>query len=174
MTLETSNKFIAKLLEVAQAEIGVKDEGNNRGARVEEYKAVVGGSDDELPWCMSLVQFIIKRTEEATGINLGENVKRTEHCLTFWDAMSKYQTQEPEVGRIMIMRHGSTPQGHTGIVEALMVNGQVRTIEGNTGASGGREGDGVYLKSRNLITPKTGLHIIGFIDLKSVPEVNFT
>ena len=66
----------------------------------------------------------------------------------------------------MIMQHGGTTNGHTGIVVVANTD-NVRTIEGNTGPGGGREGDGVYYKTRSLFGPKDRLHIVGFVRLSS-------
>jgi hypothetical protein len=39
---------------------------------------------------------------------------------------------------------------HIGVLDMVLGQGVVSTIEGNTGADGGREGDGVYQKVRKL------------------------
>ena len=160
-----------KLIEIASGEIGTKEQGNNSGERVNEYQACVGGHAGD-SWCMCFVQWCIEQAEAALGTKL--DLKRTESVMQFWNAMKPYQTQEPAPGMIMIMDHAQTPLGHTGIVTDAPGDGTVRTIEGNTGQGGGREGDGVYAKVRNLEGPKDALHIIGFIDVSSIPEVSFT
>jgi len=55
--------------------------------------------------------------------------------------------------------------GHAGIVKRVNTNDFV-TIEGNTGATGGREGDGIYEKTRNYSwNTANGLRLKGFIHL---------
>ena len=162
MTSEQSQIFIPKLLEIATAEIGVKEVGNNAGSRVGEYQQCVHvppGSS----WCAAFVCWCIAQTEQATGITL-TGLHRSAGVLDMWHNSPTLRTQVPKPGDIMIMQHGSTPLGHTGIVISATAS-TVDTIEGNTNSAGSRQGDGVYAKMRYLNTPKSDLHIIGFLDL---------
>ena len=53
------------------------------------------------------------------------------------------------------------------VVDSVNPDGTISTIEGNTGAGGGREGDGVYSKKRNIKSQnKNGLHIVGYINFE--------
>ncbi len=78
-------------------------------------------------------------------------------------------TKTPQPGALMLMQHGSSWQGHAGIVERIDGN-TVYTIEGNTSAGGGsveqqRNGDGVYRKTHRLdFTPTSGLWLRGFVN----------
>lgn len=79
---------------------------------------------------------------------------------------AQYVTKKAEPGSVAIFRSaGSTWQGHAGIV--LMVkNSEMLLVEGNTNASGGREGIEVARKSRliDFSTKEKGLILIGFIN----------
>lgn len=77
-------------------------------------------------------------------------------------------TANPIPGSIAIWQMGNGTSGHAGIViplEADLKN-TFRTIEGNTNASGSREGDRVAIKLRTLERPFTlsGLNLKGFIN----------
>lgn len=77
-------------------------------------------------------------------------------------------TQDPIPGSIAIWQMGNGTSGHAGIVIPLEANleNTFRTIEGNTNASGSREGDRVAIKLRTLERPFTlnGLNLKGFIN----------
>jgi len=70
----------------------------------------------------------------------------------------------PVIGAIVIWKHGKGPQGHAGIVIGIDGN-TLRTIEGNTNASGSREGDCVAQKLRTVSRDfkAIGLNLVGFI-----------
>lgn len=75
-------------------------------------------------------------------------------------------TKTPVPGAIMLMQHGSSWQGHAGIVERLDGD-QLITIEGNTSSNtASREGDGVYRKTKTLtFAPSANrLWIRGFVN----------
>ena len=177
MTPEQARIFIPKLIEIATGELGVHEVGNNAGARVEEYQKAVDNRAQHESWCMAFVQWCIKQAEQETGIRL--DMLRTEHCLTLWNWAKQHRythtglgDEYAQPGDIMIMQHGDTTSGHTGIVTSaapgvLVVN----TIEGNTNRAGSSNGDGVYRKTRTITGPNAGLHILGFISIADMPVV---
>jgi hypothetical protein len=59
----------------------------------------------------------------------------------------------------------ATWRGHAGVV--VWLNGSVLlSVEGNTNKAGGRDGDGVYVKERNIYANSdNGLRLKGFINL---------
>ena len=59
----------------------------------------------------------------------------------------------------------ATWRGHAGVV--VWLNGSILlSVEGNTNEAGSREGDGVYIKERNIYAkPNNGLRFRGFINL---------
>lgn len=82
--------------------------------------------------------------------------------------------REPVAGAIVVWRYGTSWKGHCGIVECYDKGSKVfTTIEGNTGLSGSREGDGVFNKTRDLDfdTHKSkGLNLLGFIHPPKLKE----
>lgn len=85
----------------------------------------------------------------------------------FWGAMpAKYKSQNILPGCICIYRDRKDhAHGHAAIVETLVQDLSVfNTIEFNTGADGGREGNGVYEKARSIHGTQT-LEILGFVDV---------
>ncbi|AIM38274.1 hypothetical protein KO02_17470 [Sphingobacterium sp. ML3W] len=72
----------------------------------------------------------------------------------------------PAVGAIAVWQHGSSSAGHVGIVKSFdLKTNTMHCIEGNTNASGSREGDQVAIKARTIKRARTasGLNLKGFI-----------
>jgi hypothetical protein len=74
---------------------------------------------------------------------------------------------EPRPGALVIWLHGKGPSGHEGVVVSVEPeeNNTMSVVEGNTNASGSREGDRVATKLR---TPKrpfqaAGLNVLGYV-----------
>jgi hypothetical protein len=137
--------------------------GANRGKFVELIQETVGSAERE-SWCMSTVQSCIRYAELKTGI--ASKLKASEHCLTVYNSApdsAKHSTAA--AGRIVVWRHGTSSNGHTGIVTKVVGANEFNTIEGNTGpeSSVNREGDGVYAKTRS---PKGSgdMKIVGYLD----------
>ena len=68
----------------------------------------------------------------------------------------------PEVGALVMFLHGHGPSGHEGIVASVdLKNNTMSCVEGNTNASGSREGDRVAEKFRTIKRPfsKDGLNV---------------
>lgn len=145
--LRDSDTWTRMFVAVAESQIGVRESGANRGATVERYQRVAGGSPGQ-PWCMYFVQWCALRAATACGCS---NPVRpvTGHVLTFWGATPaahRFNVLAARAGDILIFDFGGG-RGHTGVVTAV-ANGILTTVEGNTNGTGSREGDGVYRKAR--------------------------
>lgn len=152
-----------RMLDLARFHIGVTEQGgNNRGPMVQEFQKAVDGKAQGEPWCMSFIQYLIKKTIEAHGG--ASAMPETEHCLTAWRKtfiINKFRYPQP--GWIVIWQHGNTQSGHVEIVSDVLVD-SILTIGGNTGPGQGivREGDGVYYRIRSL-TDRGKMNLLGFI-----------
>jgi hypothetical protein len=158
---------IQKLCGIASKLVGVKESGKNKGKMVEEFQKAVDGKAQGEPWCMSFVQYCIKKTDEFGGISSW--IFKTEHVLTCWNKSPKEaRLSKPEVGAIVIWNYYKngkpTASGHTGIVEKIIDNKTMITIEGNTsdGIGINREGDGVYRRKR-LIGNSGSFVLLGYL-----------
>lgn len=72
----------------------------------------------------------------------------------------------PVIGAIAVWQHGSSSAGHVGIVKSFDIKtNTMYCVEGNTNASGSREGDRVAIKARTIKRERTanGLNLKGFI-----------
>lgn len=142
-----------ELVKEAKKWVGVKEKGgNNRGPEVEMFQKAVDGKASKEAWCMAFVQYCIKQIEH--GFNAKSKVYKSEHCLTtYGNSPDSIKLENPEVGCVIIWRHGESSNGHTGIVTEIIDKDWVRVCEGNTGNPDDvveREGDGVFLKKRSV------------------------
>ena len=135
-----------QLKRIYEQEIGVREQGGaNRGERVEAYLASVGLGPG-YAWCAAFVSWCFQQT--------GIIAPRSAWVPSF-AVQSKRIVQRGEVthrlpqsGDVFLIwfRRLNRP-AHTGFVDRWNTDWVV-TVEGNTNASGSREGDGVYRKRR--------------------------
>lgn len=150
----------------AQVCVGIREVGgNNSGPMVELIQETIGTHGKEA-WCMAFVQTCIAFAEYCTGVK--SPVFASEHCLTVWGntPIAQRVAAIPAAGAIVIWRHGTTTNGHTGIVESCDgVN--FYAFEGNTesGITGSKvvsDGGGVYHTKRSM-KPTGSMKVVGFI-----------
>jgi hypothetical protein len=145
-----------------EACVGIRESaGNNMGPMVKLLQRTIGEAVKE-PWCMSLVQTCLAYAERKCGVL--SRIYPTEHCMTCWretPGMSRVKNI-PLPGAIIIWRNGSSDAGHTGMVVEAVRGNYLLTVEGNTGADGSRDGDGVYHKKRDWYADGS-LKRIGFL-----------
>jgi hypothetical protein len=130
-----------KIVEMAQAELGVREKGHNDGGQIRAYLAYVG-IKHPAAWCAAWVSFVHRQagyTQPKTAWSpslfpASRLVKNANHGLVFG-------IHYKALNRI----------GHCGIIER--VDGDwLRVIEGNTNIAGSREGDGVFRRVRHQRT----------------------
>lgn len=159
--LAVKNKDARSLFVYAmEACVGEKESGNNQGTFVELVQRTVDNKASKEPWCMALIQTGLAYVERKLGVK--SPIVSTEHCLTAWRETPKTQRVkiQPLSGAIIIWQHGSSEQGHTGVMTEYKGK-KMTTVEGNTGQLF-REGDGVYEKERS--TTKDGsMKVVGFL-----------
>lgn len=150
--------------------------GDNCGEIIEMFQRTVDGKATKEPWCMDFVQYCLGQVDNMVDEIMQRSIESKfrnqiasyEHCLTVWkQTSSECVLNGPQMGSISIWQHGDSNNGHTGIVAAVnKAKGFMWTIEGNTGPQDKeivREGDGVYLKKRNII--KNGsMKVLGFLN----------
>ncbi|HKY19831.1 MAG TPA: CHAP domain-containing protein [Vicinamibacterales bacterium] len=160
-----SSILLREVLRVGRGEIGVREvpKNSNFGPRVEEYQALTATKG--LAWCVSFVYWCFNTA--AANMGRPNPMYKTAGVLNHWkrcesagaarlpahDAKDNPGLVKP--GMIFVMDHGGG-KGHTGLVE-IVDSGFIRTIEGNTDASGAnRDGGGVYEVERKISSINTG------------------
>ena len=150
------NNTSARLIEVASAEIGTIEEGENLTKYGEFTKA------NGLPWCGSFVNWCAAQA----GVKIHSVVSTAIGAHKFKE-ISRWSNM-PQLGYIAFMdfpHDGVDRISHVGIVVGLIDDKQCVTIEGNTSGTGDqRNGGMVMVKVRNV-----GKEIVGFGIPKFVP-----
>jgi hypothetical protein len=158
---KSSDPFLVRLLQVAAEEEAKKvrevPKNSNRGPEVDAYLQRVGLSPG-YAWCCAFMFWC--GDEAAKAIGRSNPMVKTAGCLEHWRRAPSQGAQRiptsqavenPDLvkpGMIFSMDHGGG-FGHTGLAEKV-TGGLIATIEGNTDASGTREGGGVYLLTRKI------------------------
>jgi len=160
----TSNRPIAlKAAADALLNVGVVEDGENRGRWVETYQAAVGIPPGS-PWCAAFVRYRLERAAAALGTTVPASFPDSgwtpdyanwAKANGFWIPVSTAEsgTVVPRVGDLALFWFAAKQRiGHIGIVVESGKNWGVVTVEGNTGPDDpdgvNREGDGVYRKIR--------------------------
>jgi hypothetical protein len=130
----------ARLLKAAQKEIGVCEDLENSGARVDQYCAYVGFK--KVAWCAAFCSWCFRQA--------GYKEPRTAWSPTLFPAGRLARDALP--GMVMGIYFPSKGRiAHVGIVERIQGD-YLYVIEGNTNAAGSREGDCVMRKLRHKRT----------------------
>lgn len=174
--MTTSSIVKLKLLTgLALQEVGVTEVGgDNKGPRVEEYQKVIGDAHGE-SWCCSFVQWCLRQTDlkykslyrEESSNHLLALTENTQDLVTKSPMIC--QLAKPEPGCIVVWTYfkgeAATHLGHCGIVKEIVDNDYMLVIEGNTGPGLAieRQGDGVYLKKRRIISSSGPLRTKTFL-----------
>jgi len=148
-----------KLLAIAESQVGTKETGRNTGKKVREYQAATTLPGTGWPWCAAFICWCIREwgkspeVREALGLTeAGFERWRPKTAAAFgfidWARAKglKILSDDPDEvlhdGDIMVF-----DMSHLALVRTDSGN-TIYTTEGNTGATGGRDGDGVWSKTR--------------------------
>jgi hypothetical protein len=138
-----------RALEIAECEIGVCEEppGSNRGPRVDEYLRSVGldPTKGAYPWCAGFASWAIK--EAAAELELRPRFKFSASCQRLTVENQDRLAIRPEVGAVFVMLNANGT-GHCGLITAVLPDGSIATIEGNTDSAGSRTGGQVMRRTR--------------------------
>ncbi|WEK18182.1 MAG: CHAP domain-containing protein [Candidatus Pedobacter colombiensis] len=162
-----------KIIQVASRYVGYLEIRSNAGFYDAAFEAKMksAGWYRGAPWCAFFAKSVFaevyaedKRTAPIirntfTG-GVIDTLKRVKAEGTFATG------PEPKVGALVMWRMGKTSSGHAGIVISVdKANNTMQTIEGNTNASGSREGDCVAKKLRTIHRDfrSDGLNVEGYI-----------
>lgn len=145
-----ADAFVVKLLELAAAEIGVRETSPNRGQRVDEYHRYAGRDPAAADsWCAQFVGWCFGHAAEALGAH--NPLPKSSSVWGLWQRSPvSWRVTDPQAGDVFLIDHGDG-KGHCGIVTGRgFADGVVTTVEGNSNADGSRNGDGVYSRSRGI------------------------
>ncbi|KQP02787.1 CHAP domain-containing protein [Pseudorhodoferax sp. Leaf265] len=165
-----SSPLMLQALGVAASQIGQMEVplGSNRGPMVDLYLKATGvpltGNPDARAWCMAFVYWAFD--QGAAHLGTPNVAPRTAGCLDHWgrarfvpgavritsaEALADLSLVKPGQVFICDFGHGL---GHAGIVERVLPDGRLVTVEGNTNNDGSRSGVGVFRLERRKLSDK--------------------
>lgn len=147
-------------VEIAEEEIGVRETSRNQGPGIEKYWADTSYKDgykNREPYCAAFVCWVVaeaRRRGNAVGPiphdaavrNLVAWAERRGNGAIVFPPGGRHT---PQAGDLVFWRFSGRHPNHIGIVERV-AGTRLYAIEANTDGSGGREGDGVYRKTRTV------------------------
>lgn len=139
----------SKVLEIARAQIGVKESPPNSNKVLYNtwyYGYTVSGA--AYPWCMTFVQWVMNQAKVNVPI-------KTASCSALMTAAQKagqWVTKNYQPGDVLIYTFNSARNpSHTGILESVS-GSTVTAIEGNTAIGNDSDGGEVMRRTRNVST----------------------
>ena len=122
---------------VALGQVGVRERGANRGARIVNFRrAVVGPGENPRaaePWCADFVSWAWRRA----GVPIGFNGAGSDYVpeLVAWARLQRSwrwarDGYAPRTGDLIVYASGGSRRGHIGMVVKVQ-GGRVHTVEGN-------------------------------------------
>lgn len=144
-------------IRLAQTQLGLTEQGENRGPHIKAYLAVTG-LPEGYPYCAAFVAWSLENTS-ASYPTLRSAL--SSDYITPFSIHTKHVIRgvyQPEQGAILVFRKGETRFGHVGFIERREKDYLV-TIEANTspGIYGSqRDGDGVYRRKRSYMMMHPG------------------
>jgi hypothetical protein len=164
------------LIEEARRWVGTVESprGSNRGLAVDffNYQTALGVLTDGwkpypsgiqgAPWCAAFVSTIGRLAlGRAWPVDQTLSVARMVRWAEAKRVFDRYPDRSPEVGDLFVLYYEQYRRwAHVGIVAATD-GGTIRTIEGNTGDDGTREGYGVLARTRTLTAAFGRIHWTG-------------
>lgn len=152
-------------VDIAAEELAVRETSRNQGSGIAKYwpdTSYPDGYKNREPYCAAFVCWLIAEAmRRGVSVGLTSKTRPTDAAvrdLVDWarkaaSGCKVFAPRDgqffPSAGDFVWFSFGGEKPDHIGLVEDF--DGTiVRTIEANTGPDGGRDGDGVYRKRRNL------------------------
>ena len=113
------------ILAAARGELGVTEQppGSNESPRIREYR-LASGSPPPGPWCAYFVSWAARHAGTPIGPN-GSGFGSVD-AVWGWAQQEGRTTDQPKPGDLIVWDE------HIGIVENVLPDGRIQTIEGNT------------------------------------------
>jgi hypothetical protein len=159
------SQFTDTLVQIARAEIGVREspKNSNRGPRVDIYKAATWlPAEQAWPWCAAFICWTVREAMRSCGVKETATFKLP-RTAGAWDFINWSLAQDETTKTARTVNRNLISAGdiivfnfsHIGLATSgCGPGGNFSTIEGNTDASGSREGGGVYAKTHHISTVK--------------------
>jgi len=144
----SGSSFAEHLAAIAESQIGVREKGNNGGEDVRKFQRATWLDLGPWAWCAAFVCWCYREALKR-GDDPGFKRPRTAGA---WD----FERWARDQGANLLKPPGPARRGdiiiftfsHIGVCVLDQKGNRIETVEGNTNPGGGREGDGVYRKTR--------------------------
>ena len=117
-----------RIVQIAEGEVGQAEQppGSNDSPRIAQYRSATAGSPGPGPWCAYFASWVARQAGVPVG-DQGQGFGAVDGLWSWAQSSGKAvpSGQPPRPGDLMIMNE------HVGIVQSVLPNGQVQTIEGN-------------------------------------------
>lgn len=146
------NTITRQIIIEARSHLGIREVGTNDGPEVREWLRRVKRKPGH-PWCAAFAWCMLDDACRVIGVANPLPPVAGAHLMMVLARKRHAWCLEAGPGYIFAIDHGRSPAGarigHVGIVVELDGD-RMTTVEGNTGADGGRDGQGVYQRTRSV------------------------
>lgn len=160
-------------IELAKTYIGKKEKPENSGFEDIQFEFDMisfGEWQKGFAWCACFAQMIFRKTfPEKSDVLKKLFDPSTRKTIENFKAAGYKVYSEPVLGSLVIWASYKANKqlwtGHAGIVSEVLSKKVFKSIEGNTAASGSRNGDRVAEHTRTTDFKPNGLNVMGFIQI---------
>ena len=151
--------FVRSFLSIAKGQVGRREVGDNGGAAVRAYQSATWLEPGAWKWCAAFVCWVYQAAAlhwpDLTAIR-----PKTPRAFEFEDWGHVHATLMRDANLILPGDIVIFSFSHVGIAASPVVGGVFQSIEGNTDASGGRDGDGVCQRPRHISLVRSFVRIV--------------
>jgi hypothetical protein len=120
----------SRMVQIARGEIGQSEQppGSNESARIADYRSATQGAVAGAPWCAYFVSWVANQAGVPLG-DQGQGFGSVDQLYAWAQKTGRAYTAgsgRPQPGDLVVFHE------HVGMVESVLPNGQIRTIEGNS------------------------------------------
>lgn len=164
----TALPFEERVLLQAYANAGQKEVGTNWGPFVKMALAAAGVFGPA-PWCAAFLTFCLTKAGSPKSL-IFFKVVLPASTYYWWRYATRNGRARTTPKRGMFWVGNNDSGGHIGVIAEVLKNGELRCYEGNTNASGSREGTHVLEKFRSPMRLKASYERFCFIDIRGLEK----
>ncbi len=117
-----------RIVQIAEGEVGQGEQppGSNDSPRIAQYRSATQGAMAGAPWCAYFVSWVAKQAGAPVGPN-GQGFGAVDDLWSWAQQTGRALKpgQQPQPGDLIVFNE------HIGIVDKVLPNGDLQTIEGN-------------------------------------------